>query len=82
MAMTGTPFLHSARVEPLVEPNQVWCTEAFARELERVGSIYRTVDLGENTPDSLLTRKTEAGFSVGKEGQNAMELRLFRILRD
>ena len=82
MAMTGTPFLHSARVEPLVEPNQVWCTEAFARELERVGSIYRTVDLGENTPDSLLTRKTESGFSVGKEGQNALELRLFRLLRD
>jgi hypothetical protein len=82
MTMTGTPFLHSARVEPLVEPNQVWCTEAFARELERVGSIYRTLDLFEATPDSLLARKTEAGFSVGKEGQNAIELRLFRILRD
>jgi hypothetical protein len=80
--MTGTPFLHSARVEPLVEPNQVWCTEAFAGELARAGSIYRTLDLAEATPDRLVPRKTGDAFSVGKEGQNALELRLFRILRD
>jgi hypothetical protein len=80
--MTGTPFLHCARVEPLVEPNQIWCTEAFARELERLGSIYRGVDLFEATPASLLPRKTAEGFSVGKEGQPGLELRLYRVLRD
>ncbi|MBN1243830.1 MAG: hypothetical protein JXA15_14100, partial [Spirochaetales bacterium] len=81
-AMTGTPFLHSARVEPLVEPDQVWCTEAFAKELERLGSLYRVVDLGDNPPASLAGRAGEAGFRVGKDGQAELELRLFRIVRD
>jgi hypothetical protein len=76
--MTGTPFLHSARVEP----NPIWCTESFARELERLASIYRTVDLFEETPASLAPRKTPEGFSVGKEGQPGLELRLYRIMRD
>lgn len=80
--MTGTPFLHTARVEPLVEPNQVWCTESFARELEKAGSIYRSVDLFAEPPASLASRRTEGGFSVGKLGQSVLELRLYRVLRD
>lgn len=81
-AMTGTPFLHSARVEPLVEPNQIWCTEAFAKELDRLGSLYRCVDLSENPPPPLAARRGAAGFIVSKEGQSGLELKLFRIVRD
>ena len=80
--MTGTPFLHSARVEPLVEPNQIWCTETFARELDRLRTIYRTVDLFDEPPASLRPRKKADGFDVGKDGQPGLELRLYRVVRD
>jgi len=81
-AMTGTPYLHSARVEPLVEPNQIWCTEAFAKELDRLGSLYRCVDLSENPPAAIAARRGASGFIVSKEGQSGLELKLFRIVRD
>lgn len=80
--MTGSPFLHCARIEPLVEPNQIWCTESFAKELERQHAFYRAMDLSGTPSPTLTGRATEAGFDVSKEGQPALELRLFRILRD
>ena len=80
--MTGTPFLVTARVEPLVEPNQVWCTDAFRRELDKAGSIYETVDLLSDPPASLEYRSDADGFSIGKDGQKEMRVRLYRLKRD
>lgn len=81
-AMTGSPYLHAARVEPLAVPNQIWCTEAFAKELERSDSLYRCIDLSEAPPPSLAARRTPGGFAVAKDGQAELELKLFRIVRD
>jgi len=82
VGMTGSPFLVSARVEPLVEANQIWCTEAFRKELERGVNIYEVVDLAEDLPPSLVAKKTEEGFSIGKQGQKELKMRLFRLKRD
>jgi class 3 adenylate cyclase len=80
--MTGSPFLVSARVEPFVEANRIWCTEAVKRELERVKSIYEIVDLENELPESLAARRSAEGFSIGKEGQKELRLRLYRLRRD
>lgn len=80
--MMGRPFLVAARVEPLVEANQIWCTEAFRRELSRRRGIYETVDLLEELPPTLASRLTPEGFSIGKRGQREIAVRLFRIKRD
>lgn len=35
--VAGVGIDHVARIEPIVSPNQVWCTEYFFRQLEREG---------------------------------------------
>ena len=80
--MTGSPFLISARIEPFVDANQIWCTEAFKKELERGRNIYEIVDLLETVPSGLASRKTGDGFSIGKGGQREIQTRLFRLKRD
>ena len=38
----GDAILSVVRVEPLVEPGQIWATEDFRRELIRHPSLWRT----------------------------------------
>jgi class 3 adenylate cyclase len=80
--ITGTPFLVAARVEPLVEANQIWCSEAFRKELERGLNIYELVDLLDVVPPGLESRRGEEGFSIGKRGQREIRIRLYRVKRD
>ena len=39
--VAGAGIDHVARIEPVVTPNQVWCTEYFFRQLEREGGSAR-----------------------------------------
>ncbi len=41
----GEAILHASRVEPLVEPGQVWATEDFRQQLLQRPSLWRTVAL-------------------------------------
>jgi class 3 adenylate cyclase len=36
--MAGVGIDHIARIEPVVAPNEVWCTDFFLRQLEREGT--------------------------------------------
>lgn len=80
--MTGRPFLVAARIEPLVAANQIWCSEAFLKELRRGPAFYEAVDLSEDPPPSLRERKTPEGFSIGKRAQREISIKLFRLKRD
>lgn len=80
--MTGRPFLVAARVEPLVVPNQIWCSEAFLKELRRGPSIYEAEDLALDPPPSLAPRRTAEGFSIGKRAQREISIGLYRLRRD
>lgn len=79
---TGRPLLISARVEPLVTPNQIWCSEAFKKELERRAGIYEVEELAGELSPALEARRSAEGFSIGKKGQREISVRLFRLKRD
>jgi hypothetical protein len=69
-----------ARVEPLVEPNQIWVTERFREALERAPSFYRVEEIEpEVRPD---VRAADGAFNVRKAGSTeADELRrLYRVV--
>ena len=69
----GEAILCAARVEPLVEPGQIWVTEEFRSELARTPSLWRTTAVVG--PDG------EDRFNVKKEGGDEADLwvRLFRL---
>jgi hypothetical protein len=69
-----------ARIEPLVEPSQVWVTERFKEALERTPSFYRAepIDAGVRAA----ARSPDGRFNVRKPGSSEEDhlLRLFRIV--
>ncbi len=69
----GDAVLCAARVEPLVEPGQVWATEEFRQQLQERPSLWRTVAI---EPPAGETR-----FNVSKagNGEPALWVRLYRL---
>ncbi len=69
----GTAILGAARVEPVVEPGQIWATEEFREQFSQRPSLWRTTPL----------RPTSGGelFNVTKKGSTEPELwvRLHRL---
>jgi len=69
----GDAVLCAARVEPHVEPGQIWTTEEFREQLERQPSLWRTTSLPSPSGDE--------HFNVKKEGDTEPDLwvRLYRL---
>jgi len=69
----GDAILCAARVEPVVEPGQIWATEEFRQQLLQRPSLWRT------TP--VPTPSGEDRFNVKKDGNLEPDLwvRLFRL---
>jgi class 3 adenylate cyclase len=68
----GDAILCAARVEPHVEPGQIWATEEFREELGRRPSLWRT---------SPIAGPAGERFNVKKEGGSEPDLwvRLYRL---
>jgi class 3 adenylate cyclase len=68
----GDAILCTARVEPHVEPGQIWATEEFRQELSRKPSLWRTTPVPGPSGDR---------FNVKKEGGTEPDLwvRLYRL---
>ncbi len=69
----GEAILCAARVEPHVEPGQIWATEEFRQQLLQKPSLWRTTAVV--APDG------ERRFNVKKEGSSEPDLwvRLYRL---
>jgi class 3 adenylate cyclase len=67
----GEAVLCAARVEPHVEPGQIWTTEEFRRELARTPSLWRTTAVRGPGGDER--------FNVKKEGEPDLWVRLYRL---
>ncbi len=69
----GEAVLCAARVEPFVEPGQVWATEEFRQQLQERPSLWRTV--------AIEPPAGESRFNVSKAGSNepALWVRLYRL---
>jgi hypothetical protein len=69
-----------ARIEPLVDPSQVWVTERFKEALERAPSFYRAEPIEPDVRTEL--RSADGRFNVKKAGSREEDrfLRLFRIV--
>lgn len=69
----GDAVLCAARVEPVVEPGQVWATEEFRQQLQERPSLWRTV--------AIVAPGGDARFNVGKGGASEPEMwvRLYRL---
>lgn len=69
----GEAILCAARVEPLVEPGQIWATEEFRRQFLQRPSLWRTVPVPAPQGDEF--------FNVKKEGTEEPDLwvRLYRL---
>ena len=68
-----------ARIEPLVEPSQIWVTERFKDALERAPSFYRAEPIEPGVRADL--RSADGAFNVKKAGSSEDDelMRLFRI---
>ena len=53
----GEAVLCAVRVEPHVEPGQIWVTEEFRDELARLPSLWRTSQVGAGGEDRFNARK-------------------------
>jgi hypothetical protein len=69
-----------ARIEPLVNPSQVWVTERFKDALERTPSFYRAEPIDPDVRAEV--RSADGTFNVKKPGSVEEDhfLRLFRIV--
>jgi hypothetical protein len=69
-----------ARIEPLVEPSQVWVTERFKEALDRTPSFYRAEPIEADVRPG--RRSADGKFNVKKPGSGEEDhfLRLFRIV--
>jgi class 3 adenylate cyclase len=69
----GDAVLCASRVEPIVEPGQIWATEEFKQQLQERPSLWRTVLLTPHSGDDR--------FNVSKPGGQEPDLwvRLFRL---
>ena len=68
----GDAILCAARVEPIVEPGQIWATEEFRQQFFQRPSLWRTTPVPAPTGDEL--------FNVRKRGTLEPDLRV-RIVR-
>jgi class 3 adenylate cyclase len=68
----GDAILCAARVEPRVEPGQIWATEEFCQQLSQKPSLWRTTPVPGPAGDR---------FNVKKEGGMEPDLwvRLYRL---
>jgi class 3 adenylate cyclase len=69
----GDAILCAARVEPIVEPGQIWATEEFRQQLLERPSLWRTV--------AVAAPGGAERFNVAKPGGAEPELwvRLYRL---
>jgi len=69
----GDAMLCVSRVEPIVEPGQIWATEAFREQFLQRPSLWRTVPIPAPGGDDL--------HNVSKPGSTEPELlvRLYRL---
>ena len=69
----GDAILCAARVEPIVEPGQIWATEAFREQFLQRPSLWRTVPVPASSGDDL--------HNISKPGSTEPELlvRLYRL---
>jgi hypothetical protein len=69
-----------ARIEPLVEPSQIWVTERFKAALERGSSFYRAEEIEAAVRNEV--RTADGAFNVKKAGSTEEDelLRLFRVV--
>jgi class 3 adenylate cyclase len=69
----GSAILCAARVEPVVEPGQIWATEEFREQFVQRPSLWRTV--------ALANARGEEQFNVAKThaGEPALWVRLHRL---
>ena len=69
----GEAILCAARVEPIVEPGQIWATEAFRQQFLQRPSLWRTTPVPAPTGEDL--------FNVSKPGTAEPDLwvRLYRL---
>jgi hypothetical protein len=69
-----------ARIEPLVNPSEVWVTERFKDALERRSSFYRAESIEPHVRAEV--RSADGEFNVKKAGSQEGDhfLRLFRIV--
>ena len=67
------------RIEPLVNPSEVWVTERFKDALERTPSFYRAEPIEPHVRAEV--RSVDGTFNVKKPGSQEADhfLRLFRI---
>jgi len=69
----GDALLCAARVEPIVEPGQIWVTEAFRQQFLERPSLWRTSPLAPPGGDEM--------FNVKKKGSSEPDawVRLYRL---
>jgi class 3 adenylate cyclase len=69
----GDAILCAARVEPVVEPGQIWATDEFREQLHERPSLWRTTTLASSHADGR--------FNVRKDGSAEPDLwvRLYRL---
>jgi hypothetical protein len=69
-----------ARIEPLVEPSQIWVTERFKDALEQAPSFYRAEPIEPGVRSEL--RSADGAFNVKKPGSTEEDelLLLFRVV--
>lgn len=69
----GEAILAAARVEPIVEPGQIWATEEFRQQFLERPSLWRTMPLAGPGDDDL--------FNVKKKGSDEPDawVRLYRL---
>jgi hypothetical protein len=69
-----------ARIEPFVEPNQIWVTDRFKAMLERSPSFYRAEPIAPDVRPAV--RASDGAFNVKKSGSSEDDhwLQLFRIV--
>ena len=69
----GEAILAAARVEPIVEPGQIWATEEFRQQFLERPSLWRTTPIAAPGHDGL--------FNVRKKGSQEADtwVRLYRL---
>jgi class 3 adenylate cyclase len=69
----GDAILCAARVEPVVEPGQIWATEAFREQFVQRPSLWRTIPVPAPAGGD--------GFNISKPGSQEPDLwvRLYRL---
>ena len=71
----GEAVLTAARVEPIVEPGEIWATEEFRQQLQQRPSLWRAVPLvpgGSHGEERFIVKKPGSG-------EDDLWVRLFRL---